>query len=124
MSNDTVSVVYRVSVHNNQPYAVLVHSDRLSHYPYMDVLTLDKWPEDPRDPDVDIVNQMVHITWYRDQTRGPRHREVLAFHLKVMEVLLRMGYSQDQIRLRKKLPAYRQVFKDYETPDLSGLHAT
>ena len=114
MSNDTVSVVYRVSVHDNQPYAVVVYSGRLSHYPYMDVLTLDKWPINPRDPEAEVVNQVVHHTWYRDQTRGPRHRELDAFHLKVLEDLLSRGYEQENIRLRRKLPPYRQVFQDYE----------
>lgn len=118
---DSVAVVYRISERNGQPYAVLARSDSPSHYPYLDVITLDKWPVDPCKATVDdTVNQSGHFTWYRDQTRGfHRQEEIKDFHLLVWRRLLALGYEPKQIKLRKKLPAHHKVFKGYG--EMAGL---
>lgn len=117
---DSVTVVYRISTKTGQPYAVLARSDSPSHYPYLDVITLDKWPMDPRlAQEEEVVYQSGHFTWYRDQTRGIRHGEIKAFHWHVWRCLLSLGYQPEQIKLRKKLPPYQRVFAGHET--LAGL---
>jgi len=119
---DSVTVVYRISTKTGQPYAVLARSDAPSHYPYLDVITVDKWPVDPRmAKEHEVVYQSGHFTWYRDQTRGFKYEEVKAFHWLAWRRLLSLGYRPEQIKLRKKLPPHQKVFKRHSDADTTGL---
>lgn len=120
---DSVTVVYRISTKTGQPYAVLARSDAPSHYPYLDVITVDKWPvELMKVTSEEVVYQSGHFTWYRDQTEGFTRREsIQPFHWMVWRKLLSLGYQPEQIKLRKKLPAHHKVFAGHSDTDTTGL---